>query len=92
LYFVNPAYTSQMCHKCLAIHPVKGESYRKGKNFDCGKCGWSGDADLNGSRNIAALGAAVFSPRGSALSCDLLQHISRATTSPLSAVRRESGN
>jgi putative transposase len=93
LIFVNPAYTSQMCHKCLAIHPVKGESYRKGKNFDCGKCGWSGDADLNGSRNIAALGASVFSPRGSALSCDyLLQDIARATTSPLSAARRESGN
>lgn len=91
LIFVNPAYTSQMCHKCLAIHPMKGESYRKSKKFDCGKCGWSGDADLNGSRNIATLGAIVFSPRGSGLAC-LVQDQSRATTSPLSAVRRESGN
>jgi putative transposase len=27
LILVNPAYTSQTCHKCLHIHPVRGESF-----------------------------------------------------------------
>jgi putative transposase len=83
LYFVNPRYTSQMCHKYLHMHPVSGESYRSGKKFACDHCGWSGDADLNGSKNIATLGAIVSAPRGSGLSCSLRDHF-RATTSPLS--------
>lgn len=32
------------------------------KKFSCGHCGWNGDADLNGSKNIAALGAVVNQP------------------------------
>jgi putative transposase len=83
LYFVDPRYTSQMCHKCLHIHPVSGKSYRSGKKFACEHCGWSCDADLNGSKNIATLGVLVSAPRGSGLSCSLLDHF-RATTSPLS--------
>lgn len=71
---VNPAYTSQMCHKCNHIHPVRGKSYRSGKSFKCGHCGWSGDADLNGAMNISVLGAAVNLPRGSGLSCSLSEH------------------
>lgn len=39
---VNPAYTSQTCHKCLHIHPIKGKSYRSGKSYKCGHCGWKG--------------------------------------------------
>lgn len=68
---VNPAYTSQNCHKCNHIHPVKGKSYRSGKKFNCGHCDWHGDADLNGAFNIAALGVVVSQPRGSGLSCSL---------------------
>ncbi len=73
---VNPAYTSQMCHNCHHIHPVKGSSYRSGKNFKCGHCGWTGDADLNGAMNIAIIGAFVIKPRGSGLSCSLSEHVS----------------
>jgi len=68
---VNPAYTSQTCHQCLHIHPVKGESYRSGKRFKCGHCGWHGDADLNGAKNIKAIGLSVIQPGGSWLSCEI---------------------
>ena len=78
---VNPRYTSQMCHKCLHIHPAKGQSYRSGKRFKCGHCGFVGDADSNGSLNIAALGVPVNALEGSILSCNLQEHI-RAITSP----------
>lgn len=68
---VNPAYTSQTCHKCLHIHPVKGKSYRNGKTFNCQHCNWKGDADENGANVIKLLGASVNSPGGSYLSCEL---------------------
>ncbi|MFS8876296.1 transposase, partial [Synechococcus sp. R5-13] len=63
---VPPAHTSQTCHKCLPIHPDSGKSYRDGKGFKCGHCGWEGDADFNGANVIALLGAAVNQPRGQA--------------------------
>jgi IS605 OrfB family transposase len=57
---VNPAYTSQTCHCCCQI----GE--RQGKWFECvDGCGWRGDADLNGARNIRILGLLVSQPEGS---------------------------
>ncbi|HBB33734.1 MAG TPA: transposase [Cyanobacteria bacterium UBA9273] len=68
---VNPAYTSQTCHKCLHVHPVKGKSYRSGKTFNCRHCNWKGDADFNGANVIKLLGASVNSPGGSYLSCEL---------------------
>jgi IS605 OrfB family transposase len=71
LVFVDPRYTSQTCHKCLHIHPVKGESYRSGKKYRCGHCGWVGDADENGAKNISALGLSINQPGGSYLSCVL---------------------
>lgn len=73
---VNPAYTSQMCHKCNHIDPVKGKSYRGGKLFKCGHCGWHGDADFNGAINISNIGAFVSKPRGSGLSCSLNENVS----------------
>ncbi len=76
LFFVNPAYTSQTCHKCHHIHPVKGMSYRKGKTFKCGHCGWHGDADLNGAINIADIGAVINQPGGSGMVCSLSDHLS----------------
>lgn len=81
ILFVEPRYTSQMCHKCNHIHPVRGESYRTGKKFACGHCGWKGDADLNGSKNIAAIGAFVNKPEGSRLFCNVQDHF-RAIESP----------
>jgi putative transposase len=71
LVLVPPAYTSQTCHRCLHIHPEQGKSYRSGKSFKCGHCGWEGDADLNGANVIALFGAVVNQPRGSWLACQL---------------------
>jgi putative transposase len=68
---VNPAYTSVTCHKCLGIHPTRGKSYRSGKRFDCGNCGWSGDADFNGANLIKLLGLTVNQPTGPILYCNL---------------------
>ncbi|MEH1788340.1 MAG: zinc ribbon domain-containing protein [Nostoc sp.] len=51
---------------------IFGESYRSGKKFVCGHCGWIGDADLNGAKNISTIGAVIVNqPRGSGLSCKL---------------------
>jgi len=84
LVLVPPAYTSQTCHRCLHIHPDPAQSYRSGKSFKCGHCGWEGDADLNGANVIALLGAVVNQPRGSGLFCSLVgQSRLRATESPL---------
>ncbi len=73
---VNPAYTSQMCHRCFVL----GE--RCGKRFACCNpaCAWRGDADLNGARNIARLGLVLMQPGGPPLCC-LYQPGGRATTS-----------
>jgi putative transposase len=61
---VPPAYTSQTCHNCLHI------GLRSDKRFKCGNCGWSGDADLNGAKNIATIGAVfVNQPGGSNCLC-----------------------
>jgi len=74
---VNPGYTSQMCHCCFVL----GD--RCGKRFSCVNpaCAWRGDADLNGARNIARLGAGLMRPGGPSLCC-LYQPGGRATTSP----------
>ena len=81
LVFIDPRYTSQTCHNCNHIHPVRGESYRSGKKFSCGHCDWVGDADYNGAKNISALGAVVNQPEGSGLSGSLHDHL-RAIESP----------
>lgn len=71
LLFVPPAYTSQTCHRCGHIHPVKGKSYRNGKQFKCGHCGLEHDADINAAKNIAALGVSVNDPERPGLSCQI---------------------
>jgi putative transposase len=79
---VNPAYTSQTCHQCLHIHPVRGKSYRSGKSFNCGHCTWHGDADLNGSLMIKLLGRSVNAPRGSQLlACPIAEGLLKAPRS-----------
>lgn len=60
---VEPAYTSKTCHQCHHI------GNRKGKEFSCSSCSWSGDADFNGAKNIADLGAVVNQPGGPGLFC-----------------------
>lgn len=69
--FVNPRYTSQTCNECLHVHPDPELSYRSGKTFKCGHCGWHGDADLNGALNIRSLGALLNRPSGPWLSCEI---------------------
>jgi transposase len=64
-----------MCHHCLHIHPVKGKSYRSGKTFRCGHCGWHGDADFNGANNIALVGLFINQPGGTGLSCKLFAEL-----------------
>lgn len=68
LILVNPAWTSQTCHKCFVI------GNRNGKKFTCSKCGIF-DADWNGSQNIAALGRLINSPRGTGLSCKVKREV-----------------
>ncbi|MBN4006251.1 transposase [Nostoc sp. LPT] len=69
--FVPPAYTSQTCSRCGHIHPIKGKSYRNGKVFKCGHCGFEHDADINAALNIAALGKSVSLPESPGMSCQL---------------------
>ena len=54
--FVPPAYTSRTCSRCHHIHPEQGKSFRNGKRFKCGHCGFEHDADFNAAINIAQLG------------------------------------
>lgn len=76
---VDPRYTSKTCHCCKVI------GNRQGKRFEClnERCGWIGDADVNGARNIATLGQIVNLPGGSEImSCSLQEVVLRATESP----------
>ncbi len=54
--FVPPAYTSQTCSRCHHVHPVKGKSYRNGKKYKCGNCGFEHDADINAARVDCSFG------------------------------------
>ena len=69
--FVPPAYTSQTCSRCHHVHPTKGKSYRSGKKYECGHCGFKHDADINAALNIAALGLSVNQPEIPGISCQL---------------------
>lgn len=69
--FVPPAYTSQTCSGCHQVHPTKGKSYRLGKKYKCGHCGFEHDADVNAALNIAALGLSVNQPESPGISCQL---------------------
>ena len=83
LHLVDPRYTSKSCHCCGVI------GNRQGKKFSCVNltCGWVGDADWNGSKNISALGGVINRPRGSStLFCSLQDVVLRATENPILAV------
>jgi putative transposase len=45
--YVDPAYTSQACHKCHQL------GNRNGKVFKCPHCGYTSHADVNASWNIS---------------------------------------
>jgi IS605 OrfB family transposase len=49
VFKISPTYTSQRCSNC----GWTCRSNRKGKQFKCGHCGFTMDADLNASLNIA---------------------------------------
>lgn len=53
---VKPNYTSKTCNNCKYI------GIRNGKNFKCNNCGYTNDADINASLNIAVLGMSVMHP------------------------------
>ena len=55
LTYVDPAYTSQTCSKCGAIH----KSNRAGVIFKCIVCGYETDADFNAPVNILHRGAII---------------------------------
>ncbi|MBW4640290.1 MAG: transposase [Gloeocapsa sp. UFS-A4-WI-NPMV-4B04] len=82
LIAINPAYTSQTCHSCLHIHPVRGKSYRSSKTFKCGHCGNHCDADVNGSKVIELIGASVNRLGGSRLFCSLSSQVLGLLQSP----------
>lgn len=54
LQLVSPAYTSQICSQCGAVH----KQNRNCEIFNCRNCGYISDADYNASLNILNLGLA----------------------------------
>ncbi|MEO0968043.1 MAG: transposase [Cyanobacteria bacterium J06639_18] len=81
IILVPPPYTSQTCSRCHHVHPVKGKSYRNGKKYKCGNCGFEHDADINAALNIAALGLSVSQPESLKMSCQLEGQLSLFPTS-----------
>ena len=67
---VPPQYTSQTCHGCLHIGTRSGKRFMC-SNPRCHLCGLAADADINGARVIARLGASFMRPSGPWLSCAL---------------------
>lgn len=53
---VNPAYTSQRCNACSYTHKKNRENQAI---FECQKCRYKDNADLNAAKNILAAGLAV---------------------------------
>ncbi len=82
--FVPPAYTSQTCSRCHHLHPEKGKSYRNGKKFKCGHCGFEHDSDFNAAINIAQLGVVyVNQPEIPGITCLLEGQLSLFPTSEI---------
>jgi transposase len=61
---VPAAYTSQRCSAC---GHVAAESRQSQTAYRCVACAWTGNADHNAARNIAAAGQVVAARGGSAL-------------------------
>jgi IS605 OrfB family transposase len=54
--FVPPAYTSRTCSRCHHIHPEPGKSFRNGKRFKCGHCGFEHDAECDSFWRNSSMG------------------------------------
>ena len=61
LVAVDPAYTSQTCHRC---GEVDAASRRSQSQFECVRCGHRGNADINAALNILASGTGASGRRG----------------------------
>jgi putative transposase len=57
VFYIEPAYTSQTCHKCGQI------GNRNDKNFKCPHCGYTAHADINASWNISNSEQFVTGPK-----------------------------
>ena len=57
---VDPAYTSQTCHRCGHV----AEANRRRERFECVSCGYAGNADINAAFNILALGTGAAGQGG----------------------------
>ncbi len=57
---INPAYTSQTCHRCGHV----AEENRRRERFKCVSCGYEGNADINAAFNILALGTGAAGQGG----------------------------
>lgn len=58
---VNPAYTSQTCHRCGHVAKENRESQAV---FHCHACHWEGNADVNAAINILDKGLRLNVPSG----------------------------
>jgi putative transposase len=58
---IPPAYTS---HRCSACGHVAAESRQSQTAYRCVACAWTGNADYNAARNIAAAGQVVAARGG----------------------------
>lgn len=54
LVAVNPAYTSQTCHRCGTVDA--GARNGKVYTYTNPDCAWSGDADINAAENVLRVG------------------------------------
>jgi putative transposase len=54
---VDPAYTSQQCHRCGWVDK---KNRRSQASFVCGRCGFVGHADHNAAHNIAERGVVCW--------------------------------
>ncbi len=61
LVAVDPAHTSQTCHRCGTID---ARSRRSQSEFQCVRCGHAGNADVNAALNVLALGTGATGRRG----------------------------
>jgi transposase len=68
---VNPAYTSRTCSSCGHAHKRNRKSQSE---FECTRCGFSTNADLNAAINIHNLGLKALIAAGHAVKSALISH------------------
>ncbi|NFO89037.1 IS200/IS605 family element transposase accessory protein TnpB [Clostridium botulinum] len=53
IIFIDPKYTSQRCNKCGNINSKNRNCKENQEKFECIRCGYKENADINASMNIA---------------------------------------